>query len=81
VQIAHTVVKRMRWNKGWSQAELATHADVSEHTVRKMEGGGYSPRPSTAKKVAEALGCQVSDITVDDDGIISGAVGQAAASV
>lgn len=78
MQIASNVIKRLRWNKGWTQEELSIHARVSENTIRKMEAGGYNPRPSTAKKVADTLGVQVEDIIIGNEGLVLGAVGQAA---
>lgn len=80
MQIAANVVKRLRYSRGWTKAELATASGVSERVVGRIERGGYLPQAITVKRIADSLGVPVDDILIDDDGVITGAVGQAIAN-
>lgn len=52
---------KLRKDKGLTQEGLARKADISYHTVIKLESGGIkNPRADTIVKIAEAL-----DITTD----------------
>jgi len=55
-----------RWQRGWTQAELARRAGVSERTVRDVESRllknrSGKPHSSTLRKLAEALGIERDD--------------------
>lgn len=41
---------------GLSQGELAEHAGVARPTVNAIENGRQPPRPTTVRKLAEAMG-------------------------
>ena len=47
-----------RFLKGWTQAELGTHAGRSEHTVKRIEAGA-TPQLTTAIALSQALGVGV----------------------
>lgn len=49
-------LKDLRLSKGLSQAELSQKAGISQHSISQMECGNQSPRPSTTRALAEALG-------------------------
>ena len=49
-------VRRRRLECVLSQAELAERAGTTRGTVARIEAGGYLPRPSTLRRLAEALG-------------------------
>jgi transcriptional regulator with XRE-family HTH domain len=53
--------KEWREAKGLTQRGLAAEAHVGDVTVARIEMG-YSVTPSTARKVAEALGVEVADL-------------------
>ena len=58
-----------RTERGWTQAELAAAAGVSEATIIRTEGRQRSPRVTTRKRIAAALGLaigQVAEFAVDD---------------
>jgi len=57
---AHRLVVA-RFNKGYSQRELAVVAGVSLPTVQRLENG-LMVYPANAKKVADAVDLQVTDI-------------------
>lgn len=52
----------LRTHAGWTQADLASVAGVSRETVSRIEKGVGSPSLGTAKKLADALNCEVSDL-------------------
>jgi len=50
-------VRELREARGWSQAELATSADVRQATISKIETGGISAiHLDTLDRIARALG-------------------------
>lgn len=51
----------LRIRKGWSQGDLGRKADVRADTVSSIERGKHEPRPSTLRKLADALGVEVED--------------------
>jgi len=49
-------LKALRNQKGWSQEKLAREANISYHTVIKLEQSGIkNPRIETVIKLADAL--------------------------
>ncbi|MBQ6782289.1 MAG: helix-turn-helix transcriptional regulator [Treponema sp.] len=50
-----------RENKGWTQAELSARTGIAIPNVSLMEAGKRPIGARTAKKLADALGCDVSD--------------------
>lgn len=56
-------IRKYRHEKGFSQDKLARLADVSFHTVVKLESGDTSnPMADTLKSIAEALEVSVDDL-------------------
>ena len=55
-------VKELRRRKGWSQRDLANRAGVGQDTISNMELRRHEPRPSTLRKIAGALGVEVTDL-------------------
>lgn len=77
MHIVGQAVTRLRWAKGWPIAELASKSGVSADTITAIEDGKSKGSPRTARRLAEALGVTVLDITAEGDGVIPlGAVGQ-----
>ncbi len=54
-------LKRLRRSKGLTQQELAKQSGVSQYTITEVETGRREPRPSTLRKLAEALDVEVAD--------------------
>lgn len=52
----------LRIRKGWSQGDLGREAGVRADTVSSLERGKHEPRPSTLRKLADALGVEVEDL-------------------
>lgn len=55
-------------NAGMSRREFARHISVPEQSIRRFEDGdGISP--ANAKRLADYLGCKVTDLLDDDESI------------
>lgn len=52
-------VRDLRRKRGWTQAQLATHLDVSRQTLNAIERGRHEPRLPLAFKLAEAFDTSV----------------------
>ncbi len=55
-------IKRLRTEKGWSQAQLAVYSETSQPTVNQIETGKRNPSTETLAKLARALGVEVMDL-------------------
>ena len=55
----------LRAERGWSQAELAGHLDVSRQAVNAIETGKYDPSLPLAFKVARLFGQSIEQIFRD----------------
>lgn len=53
-------LKEQREKVMLSQAELAEKAGLAKEHVNKLENGRAVPWPRTVRKLAEALGCELS---------------------
>ncbi|WNO11423.1 helix-turn-helix transcriptional regulator [Teredinibacter sp. KSP-S5-2] len=58
-------LKRLRREKGWTQAELAEKADLKSSHIPKLEGKSGDPKLSTIYKLMEALGCSADSLITD----------------
>jgi len=56
----------LRAERGWSQAELAGHLDVSRQAVNAIETGKYDPSLPLAFKVARLFGQPIEQIFLDE---------------
>lgn len=57
-----TEIRRLREEKGWSQAKLAAGADMGVSGISQIETGARNPSAVTLSKIAEALGAEVGDL-------------------
>jgi len=60
---------RLRFRRemaGLTQEELAARAGVSKNALGALERGASEPRPSTIRRLAEALGCQPEELVSPD---------------
>jgi putative transcriptional regulator len=55
----------LRAERGWSQADLAGHLDVSRQAVNAIETGKYDPSLPLAFKLARLFGQSIEDIFQD----------------
>ena len=57
------MVKRLREAKGWTQADLATKANVSRPYITMLEGGKRkTPSLAALQRLAKALGVLVTEL-------------------
>ena len=56
----------LRAERGWSQADLAGHLDVSRQAVNAIETGKYDPSLPLAFKVARLFGQSIEEIFRDE---------------
>jgi transcriptional regulator with XRE-family HTH domain len=55
------ILREFRRQRGWSQKDLADESGVGQDTISGIERGQHEPRPSTLRKLAEALEVEVAD--------------------
>ena len=56
-------LQKFRKKKGWTREKLAREADVSYHTIIKIERGGIkNPKIETIIKLSKALGVSLDDL-------------------
>lgn len=55
-------VKRLRKDKGWTQARLAMEAHVSQQAISFIERGRNEPSAEMIRTLAETFGVSVSEI-------------------
>jgi len=57
---------KLRKEKGLTQEGLARKANISYHTLIKLESGGIkNPRIETVLKLSKALGVCITEIVID----------------
>ena len=61
------ILRILRTEKGWSQAELANRLDVSRQSVNAIETGKYDPSLPLAFAIARLFGRSIEEIF--DDGM------------
>lgn len=59
-------LKRLRTDKGLSQARLAARAGLDPSTVNQIERGARDPSPATLYKLADALGVGLAELLEDE---------------
>ncbi len=58
------LVRELRGEQGWSQADLGEHLDVSRQTVNAIETGKYDPSLPLAFKIARLFGRPIESIFI-----------------
>jgi transcriptional regulator with XRE-family HTH domain len=53
---AGMLIKRLRFQRGMTQAELARRAGTTQSAIARLESGGRSPSMATLTRTLEALG-------------------------
>jgi len=59
-------LRRLRLERGWTQAELARRAGLTRQTINYLEQDRVSPRFNTLEKLLTALGITGADLLADD---------------
>lgn len=60
----NNLMRELRGERGWSQADLAERLDVSRQTVNAIETGKYDPSLPLAFKIARLFGMPIEMIFV-----------------
>jgi putative transcriptional regulator len=60
-------IRVLRAEKGWSQAELAEHVDVSRNSINAVENGKFDPSLPLAFRIADAFGLRIEDVFIRDE--------------
>ena len=60
--MAEINLRAWRERKALSQRDLARVAGISQFSISKIETGQQEPRPSTIRKLAEALGVTLDEL-------------------
>lgn len=60
-------LKALRANKGWSQAALGEHLDISRQSVNAIETGRYDPSLPLAFKIARLFALSIEEIFNDEE--------------
>jgi putative transcriptional regulator len=61
-------VRELREARGWSQATLAEHLDVSRQTINAIETGKYDPSLPLAFKLARLFKQRIESMFEPDEG-------------
>jgi putative transcriptional regulator len=59
------ILRDLRKERGWTQADLAVRLDVSRQTVNALEAGRYDPSLPLAFRIARLFECRIEDIFLD----------------
>ncbi len=61
------LLRQLRAERGWSQAELGTRLEVSRQTINALEVGKYDPSLPLAHKIARLFERTIEDIFIFED--------------
>jgi putative transcriptional regulator len=59
------ILRDLREERDWTQADLAVHLEVSRQTVNALEAGRYDPSLPLAFKIARLFGRRIEDIFME----------------
>lgn len=59
------ILRNLREERDWTQADLAVHLDVSRQTINALEAGRYDPSLPLAFRIARLFGRRIEDIFTD----------------
>lgn len=59
------ILRDLREEREWTQADLALQLDVSRQTVNALEAGRYDPSLPLAFKIARLFGRRIEDVFMD----------------
>lgn len=55
-------IRELRSDRGWTQADLAEHLEVSRNSVNAIENGKYDPSLPLAFRISELFGLPIEQI-------------------
>lgn len=60
------LIRQLRTERGWTQADLAERLEVSRQTINSLEKGRYDPSLPLAFRIARVLGRPIEEIFEED---------------
>ncbi len=60
------LIRQLRTERGWTQADLAGQLEVSRQTVNSLEQGRYDPSLPLAFRIARVLDRTIEEIFTED---------------
>lgn len=60
------LIRQLRTERGWTQADLAGRLEVSRQTVNSLEQGRYDPSLPLAFRIARLLDRTIEEIFTED---------------
>lgn len=60
------LLRDLREERDWTQADLAMHLNVSRQTINALEAGRYDPSLPLAFKIARLFGRRAEEIFIDE---------------
>jgi putative transcriptional regulator len=61
------ILRELRTERGWSQADLADRLEVSRQTINAIETGRYDPSLPLAFKISRQFKRRIEDIFVPNE--------------
>jgi len=61
------ILRDLREERDWTQADLAVQLGVSRQTINALEAGRYDPSLPLAFKIARLFGRRIEDIFTDGE--------------
>jgi transcriptional regulator with XRE-family HTH domain len=62
-------IRAARKNKGWTQAQLAEAAGITQSMLSMVESGAAEPSSGTLRRIATALGLEVQVRLIDPNAL------------
>lgn len=62
------LLRELRAERGWSQADLAQRLDVSRQSVNAVETGKFDPSLPLAFRIARVFGMSIEQVFLDESG-------------
>jgi len=59
------ILRALREERDWTQADLALQLNVSRQTINALEAGRYDPSLPLAFKIARLFGRRIEDVFTD----------------
>lgn len=67
-------IRRMRRDKGWTQAKLAEHSGLKVNQISKLEQDSSDPHLSTLYKLMQAFSCSPDSLLMDLNRVTTDAI-------
>lgn len=62
-------LKEKRFFKGFNQYDISLKTGIPQSKISLIERGYVNPKPDEKQKIAEALGCRVSEVFAENEAV------------